>query len=355
MKRGALYFWIIVVGVALVVVLSHFLRAARSERQLAEDEKRAVAVTTIPLQTPGDTDSISVTGLLRGIHEAQVSAETGGRVIALYREVGDFFAKGAPILQLDSTVKSLAAQQADVAYKKAEADFERARNLYKVQSISDTELEAARLAAKGAEVAWRMAEEVYSNTTVRAPFAGTLARRDVELGEMVAPGVPVAALVDLRRVKAEFELTERELVATAERDSVVGTIDALPGLVLRGTITARSVQATRGTRAYAVEATFPGAAEIASGMFMRGHIIVKGGRGGFLVPREALFGSGDETHVFIAEDGTAHARPVRSENPRGGWVVIRGDNLKPGDALIVMAAKAIEDGAAVVVSKETTR
>ncbi len=352
MKRGALYFWIIVVGIAVIVVLSHFLRAARSERELAEDEAPAVAVTTIPLRAPGSTDSISVTGLLRGIHEAQVSAETGGRVIALYKEVGDFFAKGAPILQLDSTVKSLAAQQADVVYKKAEADFERARNLYKVKSISDTELEAARLAAKGAEVSWRITEEVYSNTTVRAPFAGTLARRSVELGEMVAPGVPVAALVDLRRVKAEFELTERELVATAEGDSVLATIDALPGLALQGTITARSLQANSGTRTYAVEATFPGAANIASGMFMRGHIIVKGGRGGFLVPREALFGSGDEAHVFIAEGGTAHARRVRTENPRGGWVVIQGDNLKAGDALIVMAAKAIEDGAAVVVGKE---
>jgi membrane fusion protein (multidrug efflux system) len=352
MKRGALYFWTIVAGIAVIVVLSHFLRAARSERELAEDEAPAVAVTTIPLRAPGGTDSISVTGLLRGIHEAQVSAETGGRVIALYKEVGDFFAKGAPILQLDSTVKSLAAQQADVAYRKAEADFERARNLYNVQSISDAELEAARLAVKGAEVSWRMAEEVYSNTTVRAPFAGTLARRDVELGEMVAPGVPVAALVDLRRVKAEFELTERELVATAEGDSVVGIIDALPGLVLRGTITARSVQANRGTRAYTVEATFPGAADIASGMFMRGHIIVKGGRDGFLVPREALYGSGDEAHVFIAEGGTAYARRVHSENPRAGWVVVHGDHLKAGDALIVTAAKAIEDGAAVVVSKE---
>jgi RND family efflux transporter MFP subunit len=355
MKRGALYFWIIVVGVALVVVLSHFLRAARSERELAEDETRAIAVTTIPLQTPGLNDSISVTGLLHGIHEAQVSAETGGRVIALYGEVGDFLGKGAPILQLDSTVKSLAAQQANVAYKKAEADFERARNLYKVQSISDAELEAARLGLKGAEVAWRMAEEVYLNTTVCAPFAGTLARRDVDLGEMVAPGVPVAALVDLRRVKAEFELTERELVATAEGDSVLAAIDALPGLVLRGTVTARSLQASSGTRAYAVEATFPGAADIASGMFMRGHIIVKGGRGGFLVPREALYGSGDGAHVFVAEGGIAHARRVRSENPRGGWVVVRGDNLKPGDALIVTAAKAIEDGAAVVVSKEIER
>jgi hypothetical protein len=42
---------------------------------------------------------------------------------------------------------------------------------------------------------------------------------------------------------------------------------------------------------------------------------------------------------------------VHSEMPKGGWVVVYGDNLKPNDALIVMAAKAIEDGKAVVVSE----
>lgn len=351
MKRGALYFWTGVVVIALVVVLSHFLRTARSERELADDEGKRIAVTTIPLQSPSPVDTIAVTGILRGVHEAQVSAETGGRVIAVYGDIGDFFRKGQAILQLDSTVKSLAAQQAKIAFQKAEADLARAQNLYRVQSISDAELEAARLAAKGAEVAWRMAEEEYLNTTVRAPFIGTLARRRVELGEMVASGSPVVALVDLRRLKVEFELTERELVATAEGDSVLAVIDALPDLVLRGTITARSLQAAEGTRAFPVEATFPGAPEIASGMFLRGSIIVQGKGEGFLVPREALYGSGEEARVFIAEDGIAHARSVHSEDPRGGWVVVYGDNLKPGDALIVTAAKAIEDGEAIVVSE----
>ena len=352
MKRGAVYFGIVVVVIALVVVLSHVLRSARSERELAGEESKGIAVTTIPLREPSPVDTISVTGTIHGQREAQVSAETGGRVIALYGEVGDFFSEAQAILQLDSSVKSLAAQQARIAFDKAEADLVRARNLFTAKSISDSELEGARLGAKSAETAWRMAQEVYSNTTIRAPFAGTLTRRSVEVGETVAPGMPVASLVDLRQVKAEFELTERELVATAEGDSVLAMIDVLPDITLRGTITARSLQAKAGTRTFPVEATFSGASGIASGMFMRGFIIVEGKGKGFLVPREALQGAGVQSHVFVVENGVAHARRVHSETPRGGWVVIYGDKLKPGDALIVTASKAIEGGAAVTVSGE---
>ncbi|MFH1011255.1 MAG: hypothetical protein V1784_08475, partial [bacterium] len=120
MKRGALYFWIVVAAVVVTVVLSHFLRAARTERQLERDNQ-PIAVTTIPLHAPSSVDTITVTGSLRGLHEAQVSAETGGRVLALYGAVGDFFREGEAILQLDSTLKSLTAQQAEIAYTKAMA------------------------------------------------------------------------------------------------------------------------------------------------------------------------------------------------------------------------------------------
>jgi membrane fusion protein (multidrug efflux system) len=347
MKRGALYFLLVVIFAVVAVVLSHLIRSARSERELASDASQAISVTTMPLQAPSFIDTIAVTASLRGIHEAKVSAETGGRVIALYGEIGDFFSKEEPLLQLDSSLKSLTAQQAKVAFQKAESDLARAENLFKAQSISDSELEAALLGAKAAEVAWRMAETDYRNTTVRAPFAGTLASRSVELGEMAGPGMPVASLVDLRRVKAEFQLTEKELVATDEGDSVLGAIDALPGLVLQGTITARSLQATEGTRAFTVEATFPGMRGIASGMFLRGFILVNGTGAGFLVPREAVHGSGDDARIYIAEDGKAQARKVHGENPRGAWIVVHGDDLQPGETLIVTASKAIENGAAV--------
>lgn len=347
MKRGTFYFLIVVIGIIVLVIGSHLVRSTRSERELAGYGSKAIAVTTMPLEAPSLTDTIAVTASLRGIHEAKVSAETAGRVIAVYGEIGDFFEKGEPLLQLDSTLKSLTAQQAKVAFDKATADYTRAQNLSKVQSISDSELEGARLGAKAAEVAWRMAEKDYENTTVRAPFAGSLANRLVDLGEMVGPGAPVANLVDLRQLKAEFQLTEKELVLVSDGDSVLGIVDALPGPVLRGIITARSLQAAEGTRAFTVEATFPGMRGFASGMFLRGFILVNGAGAGFLVPREAVHGAGADARVYIAAGGKAQARKVHGESPRGAWVLVQGDDLQPGETLIVTASKAIEDGAAI--------
>jgi membrane fusion protein (multidrug efflux system) len=346
MKRGALYFWVVVAAVVVTIVVSHFLRAARTERQLVKNDQ-PIAVTTMPLQAPSAIDTIAVTGSLRGIHEAEISAETNGRVIAVYREVGDFLEAGQPIMQLDSTLKSLTARQAEIAYEKATADLKRAENLYNAQSISDADLEGARLAAKAAEVNWRMAQKDYLNTRVCAPFAGTLVARFVDLGEMVAPGAHVASLVDLRKLKAKFDLTERELVKMQEGDSVLALVDALPGLLLQGTITERSLQASSGTRSFAVEATFPGRPGIASGMFLRGVILVAGTGEGFLVPREAVYGSGDDMRIYLAKNGKAQAHPVQSEIPRGAWVVIHAGDLQPGQPLIVTASKAIEDGAPV--------
>jgi len=121
---------------------------------------------------------------------------------------------------------SAASAQRDVA--QAELDLLKA-------GVTPEEVAVSAAAVRQAEVTVATAEEALGRTGIRAPFAGVVTKVNVEAGETAAPGDVVVVLAGLDRLQARtIDLTELDVAQVAEGQPVVVTVDALPGVELRG-------------------------------------------------------------------------------------------------------------------------
>lgn len=125
---------------------------------------------------------------------------------------------------------------------------------------AETAVTQAQATVTQAEALVAAAQEALAQRTLRAPFAGTIARLDAELGEVVTAGMPVVTLADFSQWLVETtDLTEQDVVAIADGFGTAVSIDALPAHPLTGTVRdiARFAGLTQGEVTYRVRITLP--------------------------------------------------------------------------------------------------
>ena len=219
-------------GIVILIIIVIIMIVGRARRQskndaFADPHTSVVTVTGMVARPEPFARRIEETGVLSGNKEATVAAETGGRVLEVKVDVGDLVREGQPLVRLDDELYGLESDRAKVAFDKAKMDLERAEKLYQEKSISDADIENARLGAKGAEVQYRMALKTYNDATIRAPFSGTVAAKMTEVGQMVERGMPIAQLVDVGSLKLTVKVSEADLkfiTIGADRESMFTTL-----------------------------------------------------------------------------------------------------------------------------------
>jgi RND family efflux transporter MFP subunit len=164
--------------------------------------------------------------------------------------------------------------EVEVAAEKARLDFDRAQALYSSQSMTKSEYDAAKsqhdlyqakietaksqlafikaqiTAAEAAQTAATISRD---DTLLKSPLDGLILQRDVEVGELVAPGKPVFILADTAVVKAEFGVPDLEVQTLKTGSALTVELDALPGREFTGQITSISPSADQKTRLFSVE------------------------------------------------------------------------------------------------------
>lgn len=213
-----------------------------------------------PTPTPIDT-SIVASAVVLPERSAELSMPVGGRVAAILIDEQQQVTSGQLLLRLDDSAQQAALRVAMSGQRRAEAAVAAARaqldalpeDARPVQRealeaelrLAEAELALARAAVNEAEVAVRLNE-------LRAPFSGTVVAIHVSLGEQAPAGSSVATIADLSSWLIETtDLSELDVVRIAVGDPASITFEALPGLVLQGTverIQVRGMPEQRGTR-----------------------------------------------------------------------------------------------------------
>lgn len=217
----------------------------------------------------------------------------------------------------------------------------------------------AAIAAKvrQAEAALRLAQINLDESTIRAPIAGVVAKRNLDEGNMVSPAVCIVTLVQMDTVKVVVGVSERDIAwVNAGRTQATVRVDAYPGKVFRGTVREVSPVADELTRTVAAEIHIPNREHrLKPGMFARVELVLQEKTGVPVVPEHAVLRVEGATHVFVVEAAKARRRTVRlglRDGPlvevvegvqAGEWVVTRGHHMLE-DGRRVVAAGA-EDGA----------
>ena len=197
------------------------------------------------------------------------------------------------------------------AYQRTSEDADALQGLYQRGYAAQSQYDQARGSAQDARSVYDQARDASSRLQVRAPFAATVARRDLRLGQVASPGAPAFSLVDLSQLRVEVHLPERELARLSEgmpveiRSEFQGDSTTM-GEVIR---VAPVVDARTGT----VKVTIgldPEQRALRPGMFVNVRIIVETREDAVLIDKRALTYEQGRPFVVVVREGAAVRMPA---------------------------------------------
>jgi membrane fusion protein, multidrug efflux system len=361
-SRKRLYVWTTVAVVVLPVAFM-MLISRQSQADAAGVQMPPTAVEVTPVAIADIAETVSGVGSVEAIRDVRVASETAGRVLKVYVDVGAVVKEGQPLIQVDAELKEAGADQARAQMlaartnlEKSKKDYERTQKLFATGDVADIELEGYRLGYesaeaqyKGAIAALRVAERQVSDSRIKAPVAGVVATRKTEVGEMVAPGMEIANIVDISSLKVKLSIAEEDIMKLRVGQPATLSIDSRPGERYVGKIhTVGAKSETPNGHTYPVEVVMQnrGQNQPKVGMFARVEIQVGLAKGALAIRKESLVDDGANPTVFVAKEGVARLRSVKL-GLRGQDLIEVVSGLSKGELVISFGQKALKEGAPV--------
>ncbi|MEH6826170.1 MAG: efflux RND transporter periplasmic adaptor subunit [Motiliproteus sp.] len=291
---------------------------------------------------------------LEAVNAATVSAQTQGRIVALNYDVNDFVPAGSVLLEITRREQSAAADAAVAELSRAEAtnveaqlNLQRLQALFKTAAIAQGQLDQARTAASRSSSAVKTAtanlvraKEAQGYTVVKAPFAGVVTARHVQLGETVAPGQKLYSGYSLAQMRAVTDIPQRYLDRVSSTTEFVITL--ADGTRLRSRDSVRFSFADPRTHAFKLRINLDNLdAKLHPGMLVK-VAFVAAEREQILIPQTALLHPNALTAVYRQFEGKWVLTQVRTGRRSGDQIQILA-GLKADDQIARVAA-AVKNG-----------
>jgi len=249
--------WLMSAGIVLVVCLWLASGQFRAE-PAAEAQDVAVANVThrnsVRVRTQAAEEvmrTIVVNGETAPARIANLAAETDGRVTAIAAERGASLERGDLILRFDERDRLARLAEARATVRQREVEYQGRLKLKESSYVSEAQLQEAVAMLEVARAELTRAELDLQYMEVRAPFAGALLERSVEVGDFIKRGDPVATFVDNRTIIVSANLSEFDARYVHVGESAEARLAT--GETVRGTIRYVSPVADEATRTFAVE------------------------------------------------------------------------------------------------------
>ncbi|MGH7589341.1 MAG: efflux RND transporter periplasmic adaptor subunit, partial [Gemmatimonadota bacterium] len=290
---------------------------------------QAATVDTVHVRGQDVPNVVTAVGTVEADHQTEVMAEVSGRVVAILRDEGSAVAAGAPIIQIDPDEYRNEVQSAAAELSRAEAmleadsrQLERFEKLLEAGAVDQAtyddlvaRVESDEAAVSQARAALGTARLELGKATVRAPFAGTVGKRHVQLGEYVSSGGDESAVFDLvddDPLKVRFSLPE---IYANE----VETGDRITFQVRTDTVAARQAQVDyvspridAATRTLEVTAVYTNPDQaVRPGAYADVQVTTSVLENAALVPEVALYTEGTDNYIYVVQDSTAERRAVQ--------------------------------------------
>ncbi len=355
-----------------------------------------VSVASPRKMTTGQSEVFAAT--IAAYAQAQLAFQSGGIVDFIHQvrgpgggptrnlEPGDPITKGevlahvqlatyqAKVNEAEAGVQAAQAQVASASASQADAakNQVRAVNLFADASLTKTDADQAKATFDSANATvdqtkagvnnyqGQLAEAriALTNASIRAPFAGVVDTRSIELGTLAGSSTAAFTVLDIHIVKALFAVPDIGLTDVHRGQKVPITIDGLPKPAI-GSIISVSPEADSKSRVFSVEVALPNAAhKILPGMI--GHLTLGGTPATnaqvYVIPLSAIVrqpGADGQFAVFLldpkAANPTVHMQQVELGDVVGDDVVVRG-GLSPQQTLVVTGSRLLTDGESVRIT-----
>lgn len=301
----------------------------------------ALKVATVSIEPRPIERQYSTSGTLRALRSADLVATQPALVEALLVEEGDRVKEGQVLARLDGRSVALQAAQAGLQLQNLQRELERLESV-PGSAISKEEIDKQRYLVEEARAALRLSKHQVGLTSVRAPFAGTITARLVDVGVLAGTATQLFSIADLSVLDLDLHLPERD-AATVKQGAEV-ELSLVDGTTFSASVVRRApvVDAATGTVKFTVRATqFP--ANAAPGAFTRAKVLVDARPQAPSLPRSAVFEIEGKPHVYVIEDGKAHRRAV-TLGLVGTDVVEIVDGVLARDVVVAEGGSGITEG-----------
>ncbi|MDZ7924179.1 MAG: efflux RND transporter periplasmic adaptor subunit [Marinagarivorans sp.] len=309
----------------------------------------AMATAGASMQPPPETVSSSVVaraqweqtlrsvGTLEAVRGVTITADYAGRIDEVLFVSGATVEKGALLLQqnTDSEQAQLRAAEASMALSKA--NLTRAKELLAKKVVAQSQYDAADSEYKAAVAQYENIQVTINKKSVKAPFAGRLGIRKVNLGQDIQQGEAIVTLQTSDSMMVNFNLPQKNLAVLAAGFSVRVSTDAVPGHIYQGKIAAINPEVEVRSRSVLVQAELLNDNNrLLPGMFVSVEVVLPKPRDVLMIPATAVSYAtyGDSVFVLteIANEAgtkvlTATQQFIQTGESRGDFVeVLKGVN-----------------------------
>ncbi len=300
--------------------------------------------------------TLGAIGSLRAVQEVQVATELSGRVTRIAFESGDQVASGDVLVTLDSRSEQAELADLEAQLELARLELERFQRLVQRKSASEADRDAAR--SRHAQIEARISGQrtLIDKKNIRAPFAGKLGIRQVNLGEVLDPGAVLVSLQASNPIFADFPLPQNSLSKVAVGQSIRASVDAYPDLIFTGKVGALDARVNADSRAITVRARLANDDDLLTpGMFVSVEVQLADERQFITLPSSSIIYSPFGDNVYRVEQGENNQliakRIAVVIGPRRGDQVAITKGISVGDRVVVAGQINLRDGVPVTVDE----
>lgn len=353
------------IGLFLIVGVLAGIKVLQIRAMIDQGKKFAPPpeiVTSAPVAADHWESLLTSVGSLDAVQGVTVTAEDTGKVTEIAFEAGSRVAAGDLLVQQDIAVENAQLRSAESVAELARIEFKRSKKLMGDQVISQSDYDKSLAELTQALAQADNIRALIARKTIRAPFAGRLGIRQINLGQVIKDGQAIVTLQSLDPIYVNFLLPQQLLAQIRTGLTVRVTSDALPDRVMTCKITAISPEVDAATRNIRVQATLDNPDQsLRAGMYVNVAVVLPAKAEVLIIPATAVLHAPYSDSVFVIEekkgdDGSPAGTVVRQQfvrlgEKRGDFVaVISG--IKADETVVSTGAFKLRNGQGVVVDNK---
>jgi membrane fusion protein, multidrug efflux system len=353
---------IIIIGLILVIGGLGGIKGLQINRMVAQARQFAPppeTVTTAVARTESWESLLTAVGSLEAVRGVMVTAELTGKIVDIAFEPGTMVRAGDLLAKQDTSTEEAQLRAAEATAALAKSNYDRMKELLGRKIISQSEYDNSEAQYKQAMAQCDNIRTVIAKKNIRAPFAGRLGIRLINLGQVLNEGQAIVSLQALDPIFVNFLLPQQELAKLQPGLTVRVTTDALPGQTIEGKITALNPQVDASTRNIRIQATVVNGQErLRPGMYVNVAVVLPARDKVLAIPATAVLYAPYSDSVFVVEEkksekGGQPITTVRQQfaqlgEKRGDFVSV-ASGLKEGETVVSSGVFKLRNGQEVVV------
>ena len=355
---------VMLAGVAVLVTALGSLKFRQFQAaaaQAASFQLPPEAVTTVVAQQEEWPATLSAIGNVVAVHGVTVAADLPGLVAEIAFDSGRSVPAGAVLVRLDARQEQAQLAAAAAQLELTRLNLDRKRGLVEEGIVSQADFDTAdaeyqQAAAKVGEI-----RATIDRKQIRAPFAGIVGIRQVNLGQYLSGGDPIVPLQSLDPIYVNVTVPQQDAAKLRVGGEVRVSAEAMAGAEFTGKITAIDSVVDQATRNLQVQATLANPdGQLRPGMFVQAEVVAGAKRQVVALPASAISYAPYGDSVFVVEDVKnkdgqsyrgARQQFVKLEGARGDQVAVVS-GVKAGEEVVSSGAFKLRNGAAVKVNNE---